>query len=260
MTVMRRHALFACATLLASAVQLTNALATETINVFAAASLKTALDGVNAAWQAEAGKEATITYAASNALAKQIEAGAPADVFISADLTWMKYLTDRNLVAAGAVVPLLGNQIVLVAGKDSTIDLKIEKDFKLADAIGTSKLAMGNVAAVPAGKYGKAALENLNVWAAVEPKVAQAENVRAALKLVDAGEALLGIVYASDAKADAAVRVVGVFPENSHPPITYPSAVLAASKSEDAKAFLGFLQSDKAKVIFEAQGFSVLKH
>ncbi|MDE2445612.1 MAG: molybdate ABC transporter substrate-binding protein [Alphaproteobacteria bacterium] len=233
-------------------------IAADKINVFAAASLKTALDQVNAQWKAETGKQAIITYAASNALAKQIEAGAPADVFFSADLAWMAYLQDKGLVAKGSDVPLLGNQIVLVAAKDSKVDIRIEKDFKLAEAIGTSKLAMGNVDSVPAGKYGKAALESLGVWPLVEGKVAQAENVRAALKLVDTGEASLGIVYASDAKADPAVKVIGAFPDNSHSPIIYPAAVLSDSKNEDAQTFVTYLRSTKAKAIFEAQGFSTL--
>ena len=237
----------------------TSSFAAEKITVFAAASLKNALDAVGASWKADTAKQATFTYAASNALAKQIEAGAPADIFVSADLTWMKYLTDKNLVAKGSDVELLGNEIVLVAAKDSKIDLKIESGFNLVDAIGSGKLAMANVDSVPAGKYGKAALEKLGVWASVEGKVAQTENVRAALKLVDLGEAPLGIVYATDAKADAAVKVVGTFPADSHPSIIYPAGVIAASKNPDAAEFLKFLQSDKAKAIFEAQGFVVLK-
>ena len=237
----------------------TSSFAAEKINVFAAASLKNALDAVSTSWKADTAKEATLTYAASNALAKQIESGAPADIFVSADLTWMKYLTDKNLIAKGSDVQLLGNEIVLVAAKDSKIDLKVESGFKLADAVGSGKLAMANVDSVPAGKYGKAALEKLGVWASVEGKVAQTENVRAALKLVDLGEAPLGIVYATDAKADAAVKVVGTFPADSHPSIIYPAGVIAASKNPDAAEFLKFLQSDKAKAIFEAQGFVVLK-
>ena len=237
----------------------TSSFAAEKINVFAAASLKNALDAVSTSWKADTAKEATLTYAASNALAKQIEAGAPADIFVSADLTWMKYLGDKGLIAKGSDVQLLGNQIVLVAAKDSKIDLKVESGFKLADAVGSGKLAMANVDSVPAGKYGKAALEKLGVWASVEGKVAQTENVRAALKLVDLGEAPLGIVYATDAKADAAVKVVGTFPADSHPSIIYPAGVIAASKNPDAAEFLKFLQSDKAKAIFEAQGFVVLK-
>jgi molybdate transport system substrate-binding protein len=252
----RRTVFAASLTLLMS----TSSFAAEKINVFAAASLKNALDAVGASWKADTAKEATLTYAASNALAKQIEAGAPADVFVSADLTWMNYLTDKNLVAKGSDVKLLGNEIVLVAAKDSKIDLKVESGFKLADAVGNGKLAMANVDSVPAGKYGKAALEKLGVWASVEGKVAQSENVRAALKLVDLGEAPLGIVYATDAKADAAVKVIGTFPADSHAPIIYPAGVIAASKNPDAAEFLKYLQSDKAKAIFEAQGFVVLKH
>jgi molybdate transport system substrate-binding protein len=233
--------------------------AADNVNVFAAASLKNALDAVSASWKADTKKETTITYAASNALAKQIELGAPADVFVSADLTWMKYLTDKNLIVKGSDIQLLGNQIVLVAPKDSKIDIKIEPNFKLADALGAGKLAMGNVESVPAGKYGKAALEKLGVWASVESKVAQADNVRAALKLVDVGEAALGVVYATDAKADATVKVVGTFPADSHAPIIYPAGIVAASKNADAAEFVKYLQSDKAKVIFESQGFIVLK-
>ena len=148
---------------------------------------------------------------------------------------------------------------MLVAPKDSKAETKIEKDFKLADLIGESKLAMGNVESVPAGKYGKAALEKLGVWSSVEAKVAQAENVRAALKLVSTGEAAAGIVYTTDAHADDTVKVIGTFPEDSHPPIIYPAAVTAASKNPDAAEFVKYLQSDKAKAIFEGEGFIVLK-
>jgi molybdate transport system substrate-binding protein len=238
----------------------TSSFAAEKINVFAAASLKNALDVVSASWKADTNKDAVLSYAASNALAKQIEAGAPADVFVSADLTWMKYLTDKNLISKGSDIQLLGNEIVLVAPKDSKIELKIENGFKLADAVGDGKLAMANVDTVPAGKYGKAALEKLGVWPSVESKVAQTENVRAAMKLVELGEAPLGIVYATDAKADAAVKVVGTFPSDSHPPIIYPAGLVAASQNPDAAEFLKYLQSDKAKAIFEGQGFVVLKH
>jgi molybdate transport system substrate-binding protein len=236
------------------------ALAEGRLTVFAAASLKNALDAVNTAWQADPEKRATISYAASSALAKQVEEGAPADIFISADLDWMKYLADKNLVVTASQVNLLGNQIVLVAPKDSAVTAKIEKDFKLAELLGDGKLAMADTKAVPAGKYGKAALESLGVWAAVEGKTAQAENVRAALKLVSSGEAALGIVYETDARADATVKVIDTFPADSHPPIIYPVAITTASKNTDAAAFVTFLQSDQAKAIFEAQGFVVLKH
>jgi len=234
------------------------AIAQEGVTVFAAASLKNALDAVNAACEADVGEQATISYAASSALAKQIEQGAPADVFMSADLDWMKYLSDRNLIKTDTEVKLLGNRIVLVAPADSKVEAKIEKGFDLAGLIGDSRLAMGDVKAVPAGKYGKAALESLGVWASVEGKVAQAENVRAALKLVSTGEAPLGIVYQTDANAEKGVKVVGAFPEDSHPPIVYPVAQTAGSKDAETPAFLNCLQSAKAKGLFEAQGFTVL--
>jgi molybdate transport system substrate-binding protein len=232
--------------------------ADDKVVVFAAASLKNALDDVSAAWKADTGKEATISYAASSALAKQIESGAPADVFVSADLDWMKYLSDKKLTKPDTEVKLLGNRIVLVAPKDSTVAATIAPNFDLAGLIGDGKLAMGDVKAVPAGKYGKAALESLGVWASVEPKVAQAENVRAALKLVATGEAALGIVYATDAVAEPAVKVIGTFPEDSHPPIVYPVGLTAESKNADAGAFEKYLQSAKAKGLFEAQGFTFL--
>jgi len=230
--------------------------AEDKVIVFAAASLKEALDGVNKACEADVGEAATISYAASSALAKQIEGGAPADIFISADLDWMKYLSDKKLTKSDTEVKLLGNQIVLVAPKDSKVEAKIEKGFDLAKLIGDGKLAMGDVKAVPAGKYGKAALESLGVWSSVEGNVAQAENVRAALKLVSTGEAPLGIVYGTDAKSEQAVRVVGIFPEASHPKILYPVALLASAKPE-ARKFLDFLLSSEAAPAFEAQGFSI---
>lgn len=232
--------------------------AQEKVTVFAAASLKNALDSVNAAWKADAGKEATISYESSGTLAKQIEAAAPADIFVSADLKWMKYLSDKNLTKPDTEVKLLGNRIVLVAPADSKAEITIAKGFDLAGLLGDGKLAMGDVKSVPAGTYGKAALESLDVWASVENKVAQAENVRAALKLVATGEAALGIVYATDAHAEKGVKVIGTFPEDSHQPIVYPAAITAESKSADAEAFLKYMQSAKAKELFEAQGFTFL--
>ncbi|ESY75966.1 molybdate ABC transporter substrate-binding protein [Mesorhizobium sp. M0051] len=232
--------------------------AEDKVMVFAAASLKDALDAVNRACEADVGEAATVSYAASSALAKQIESGAPADVFISADLDWMKYLSDKKLTKPDTEVKLLGNEIVLVAPKGSAVETKIEKGFDLAKLIGDGRLAMGDVKAVPAGKYGKAALESLGVWSSVEGKVAQAENVRAALKLVSTGEAALGIVYATDAHAEKGVKVVGTFPGDSHPPIIYPVAQIADSKDKDAPAFLKCLQSPKAGRLFKDQGFTVL--
>ncbi|MER2536996.1 MAG: molybdate ABC transporter substrate-binding protein [Rhizobiaceae bacterium] len=232
--------------------------AQDKVTVFAAASLKNALDNINAAWKADSGKEAAISYAGSSALAKQIEEGAPADVFISADLDWMAYLSDRKLTKKDSETRLLGNRIVLVAPADSTASAVIAPGFDLAALLGGGRLAMANVDAVPAGKYGKAALEKLGVWASVSDKVAQAENVRAALALVATGEAPLGIVYQTDAAADPKVKIVGAFPEDSHPPIIYPVAETAAAKAADAGAFLKYLQSAKARGLFEAQGFTVL--
>ncbi|WP_442582898.1 molybdate ABC transporter substrate-binding protein [Mesorhizobium sp. ASY16-5R] len=234
------------------------AFAAESLTVFAAASLKNALDNVNTACEADVGEKATISYAASSALAKQIEEGAPADVFISADLAWMKYLSDKKLTKADTEVQLLGNRIVLVAPADSTASTEIAPNFDLAHLVGDGKLAMANVDSVPAGKYGKAALEKLGVWASVEGKVAQAENVRAALALVSTGEAPVGIVYQTDAAADKKVKIVGTFPEDSHPPIIYPVAQTAESKDAETPAFLKCLQSVKARGLFEEQGFTVL--
>ena len=226
--------------------------------VFAAASLKNALDDINAAWKAETGKSATISYAASSALAKQVEGGAPADVFFSADLTWMDYLADKKLIKTDTRAELLGNSIVLVAPKDSTAKADIAKDFPLKDLLAGGKLAMGAVDSVPAGKYGKAALEKLGVWDSVKGDVAQADNVRAALLLVSRGEAPLGIVYKTDAAADAGVKVVGTFPADSHPAIIYPVALTAESKNADAAAFVAYLSTAPSKALFEKQGFTVL--
>ena len=226
--------------------------------VFAAASLKNALDDINEAWAGETGKSATISYAASSALARQIEQGAPADVFVSADLDWMRYLTDAGSIRPGSSFNLLGNRIVLIAAADSTIAADIAPGFPLAGLLGDGRLAMADVKAVPAGKYGKEALEKLGVWTDVEGRVAQAENVRAALKLVAAGEAPLGIVYRSDAVAEPAVKVIGVFPEDTHPPIVYPVGVIAESGNPDAVEFVKYLQSAEARRLFEAQGFAAL--
>lgn len=228
--------------------------------ILAAASLKNALDEASAAWTRQTGKTIRISYAASSALAKQIEGGIPADIFISADVPWMDYVAERKLIKPASRSDYLGNQIVLIAGKDSRIGLRIDKGFNLRGALGNDgRLAMGNVDAVPAGKYGKAALEHLGVWPSVSDRVAQAENVRMALTLVSRGEAPLGIVYKTDAASDPAVRIVGVFPADSHPAITYPLALLSTSTNPNAQAFVDFLKTPATKVFFEKQGFSVLK-
>ena len=225
--------------------------------VFAAASLKNALDAVNAQWQKETGKSAKISYAASSALAKQIEQGAPAQMFISADLDWMDYVEKKNQIKPESRSNLLGNRIVLIAPKDKAQPIDIKPGFDLAKVLGDGRLSMANVDSVPAGKYGKAALEKLGVWASVSNKLAQAENVRAALLLVSRGEAPAGIVYQTDAASDSSVKIIGTFPEDTHPPIIYPIA-LTANASPDAAAFLAYIRSDKAKPLFEAQGFMVL--
>jgi len=231
----------------------------EAVNIFAAASLKNALDAVSEAWKAEAGKATKNTYAASSALAKQIEQGAPADVFISADLDWMNYLSEKKLIKADTRKELLGNALVLVAAKDSGLKLELKEGADLAGALAGGKLAVGDVKAVPAGKYAKTALEKLGLWASVEKSLAESENVRAALALVARGEAKLGIVYATDAKAEKEVEVAGVFPQDSHAPIVYPAAVIVSSKNPDAEAFVSYLSSPKAQEIFTAQGFTILK-
>jgi molybdate transport system substrate-binding protein len=226
--------------------------------VFAAASLKNALDAVNAQWQKETGKKAIISYAASSALARQIEHGAPAQMFISADLDWMDYVAQKTLIKPETRANMLSNRIVLIAPKDKPQPVDIKAGFDLAKVLGDGRLAMANVDAVPAGKYGKAALEKLGAWAGVSSKVAQAENVRAALLLVSRGEAPAGIVYQTDAAADANVRIIGVFPEDTHPRIIYPIALTANAAHPDAAVFLAYIKSVKAKPLFEAQGFMVL--
>jgi molybdate transport system substrate-binding protein len=228
------------------------------VNVFAAASLKNALDEVSAAWKASTGKETSNAYAASSALARQIEGGAPADIFISADLNWMKYLAEKQLIAAGSQVNLLGNTLVLVAPADSAASVTIAPGFDLAGVLNGGKLAVCDVKTVPAGKYGKAALERLGVWDKVEGSLAQAENVRAALKLVATGEAPAGIVYQTDANEEKKVKVLGTFPADSHPSIVYPAALVATSTNTDAAEFLKFLQSAPALDIFKAHGFIIL--
>jgi molybdate transport system substrate-binding protein len=226
--------------------------------VFAAASLKNALDDIAGQWQRETGKKAVISYAASNTLIKQIEQAAPADIFISADLDWMDYGQQKNLIKPDSRFSLLGNRLVLIAPKDSSVSATIQPGFDLATLLKGGRLAMGNVDAVPAGKYGKAALEKLGVWDSVKDKIAQAESVRAALLFVSRGEAPLGIVYQTDAAADPGVKIVGIFPENTHPPIIYPVALTKVSTNPDAQTFLNYLRSPAARAAFERQGFTVL--
>ncbi len=227
------------------------------VTVFAAASLRESLDDVTRQFQTTTGSRVIVAYGASNALARQIDAGAPADVFISADLEWMDFLDQRHLLAPHTRFNLLRNTLVLVAPVSSTATLKIAPNFGLAAALGTDKLAMANPDSVPAGKYGKSALEALGVWAGVERQVARAENVRAALALVSRGEAPFGIVYRTDALADKGVRIVDTFPQASYPPIVYPAAVLAASTSPSARTLLEFLRSAPARAAWEKYGFGL---
>jgi molybdate transport system substrate-binding protein len=228
------------------------------VTVFAAASLKNALDDVAAAWMRETGKRAVISYAASNVLAKQIEAGAPADIFFSADLDWMDYAASKNLIDGKSRVNLLANSLVLVAPRDSGLQIALHAGMNLAAILGAGRLAMGNVDAVPAGKYGKAALQNLRAWDSVKDKVAQAENVRAALLLVSRGEAPLGIVYKTDAVSDPGVKIVAIFPPEVHPLIVYPVALTREAASAESAELLAFMRSATARPLFERQGFGVM--
>ena len=230
----------------------------EDVLVFAAASLKNALDDTVAAYEKSGGGAIKMSYAASSALAKQIENGAPADIFISADLDWMNDVAQNNAIKPETRANLFGNVLVLVEPADSTKAIEIKPGFPLAAMLGDGKLAMANPDSVPAGKYGKAALQKLGVWDAVEGKVASAEDVRAALLFVSRKEAPVGIVYQTDAAADKGVKVAGVFPPDTYPPIIYPAALTASSKNQEAAKFLAYLHSDAARPFFEKQGFSVL--
>jgi len=225
--------------------------------VFAPASLRNALDEANNLFLFENGSGVKVSYGASSALAKQIESGAPADVFISADNDWMDYVAERKLIKPDTREKFLGNKLVLVAAADSKVSLTIGPSFPLAQALGNGRLAMADPATVPAGKYGKAALEKLGVWASVAGKIAPAQDVRAALLLVSRGEAPLGIVYQTDAAADKNVKVLSTFPESTHPPIVYPMAILAGSTNIVAPVYLQYLLSPKAEPFFEKRGFTV---
>src|SRR5471030_1575887 len=230
----------------------------KSLTVFAAASMKNALDDIDAAYTAKTGVKIVASYAASSALAKQIEQGAPADVFVSADTDWMDYATAKTTINEPTRVNLLGNRLVLIAPKDSKIDnVAIGSGFDLAKLIGDGKIATADVKSVPVGKYARASLEKLGAWTAAEPKFAMTENVRAALALVARGEAVLGIVYATDAKVEPGVKIVGTFPTDSHPAIIYPVAATSTAKAETAD-YLAFLRSSAAKTILEKYGFKFL--
>ena len=233
-------------------------IAQEQITVFAAASLKNALDDANAAFTKATGLKVVASYEASSALAKQIEQGAPADVFISADMRWMDYANEHKLIKPDTRVNLLGNKLVLIAPKDSKLDhVTIGDGFDIARLAGDGRIAVADVKAVPAGLYAKAALEKLGAWAAAEPKLAQAENVRATLAFVARGETPVGIVYETDAKIEPKVKIIGAFPDESYPPVTYLVAATTNGKAAAAR-YLSFLATPAAKAIFGRYGFSFL--
>jgi molybdate transport system substrate-binding protein len=229
----------------------------ERVLLFAAASTTNAVTDVGNLFNKKGIGNCVISFASSSTLAKQIERGAPADLFISANVGWVDYLAERGLIEQGSRFDLLGNRIVLIAPRTSAIQIQIKPHFRLAELLGRERLAMGDPDHVPAGIYGKKALESLDVWDSVEGKVARAKDVRAALALVEKRETPLGIVYATDAGMSSRVRIVGVFPENTHPPITYPMAVVSGKARPLTKAFLSFLKSSAARVVFEKYGFTV---
>lgn len=255
---MRRFVRRVVALMLAAAALAPAALRADPV-VFAAASLREALDAAAEAFVRErGGPRPVLSYAASSALARQIEQGAPADLFVSADREWMDHLERRGHLRAGSRTTLASNRLVLVgpASGPSAVS-RIEPGFALAAALGRDgRLAVGDISAVPAGRYARAALESLGVWPSVEGRLARTENVRVALALVARGEAPLGVVYATDARVEPRVRVLGAFPEASHPPILYPAAVTASSRSSRAGAFLDFLRSPAGFEVLAAHGFA----
>ncbi len=252
MSINRRSAFF---TVLALFLLPVTASSQPPVTVFAAASLTDSLKQVADAYKAMTGRTVTLSFGASSTLARQVEQDAPADIFVSADTGWMDYLQKEGRIATNTRRNLLGNRLVLIAAPVAKPAPRIAPHFDLAGALRGGRLAIADPASVPAGKYAKAALISLGVWDSVSSKVAAAENVRVALEYVARGEAPYGIVYATDAKAAPAVRVVGIFPKDSHPPIVYPAA-LVKTASPDAKAFLDFLGSAQARAIFERAGFT----
>jgi molybdate transport system substrate-binding protein len=236
----------------------TRAVAAEDLLVFAAATLKNALDQAAVAYQSGGGTPVRISYGPSPALVKQLEAGAPADLFISADPDWMDDAAAKGLIRKETRIDLLSSRLVLIAPAGSTVSAEIKPGFPLAQLLGDGRLAMCDPMMMPAGRYGRASLQALGVWPAVQGHVANAESVRAALAYVSRGEAPLGVVFDTDAASDPGVRIVGVFPRDSHPPIVYPAAVTAGSRSPEAPRFLAFLQSPDAKAIFIALGYTFI--
>ena len=230
----------------------------ENVMVFAAASLTNALNDIGDQFTAKTGDKIVASYAASSTLAKQIEAGAPAQVFASADLKWADYLSDKKLLDPTSRVNLLGNALVLVAPADSKTDtVAIGPKTDFAALAGAGRIATGDPDSVPVGLYFRQAMERIGQWDAVAPKLARADSVRAALALVERGEVPFGIVYATDAAVAPKVKVVGVFPESMHDPVVYPFALVAGNESAAARAFLAFLHGDAAKAVFSKYGFTL---
>lgn len=227
------------------------------VTVYAAASLTNVLQAVGAEYTRASGVPVKFSFAASSVLARQIEAGAPADVFLSADREWMDYLEQRGAIAAATRANVLGNRLALIAPADSRVELEIGPNFALRRALGRGRLATGDPDTVPAGRYARAALTALGVWSGVEDRLVRADDVRAALAFVARGEALLGIVYATDARVDRRVRIVALFPEGTHPPIVYPVA-LTTSARPAAAGFVAFLRSPAARAAYERAGFAAL--
>jgi molybdate transport system substrate-binding protein len=256
----KRWTLAALGALLAITIHAPARAESQSVTVFAAASLKTALDDIAAQWQTETGKTARISYAASGPLAKQLDAGAPADIFISADVAWMDYAAERHLIKPETRRNLLGNALVLVAPADSRAQpMEIDAQTDILGVLGKDgRLAMGQPRSVPAGAYAEQALISLGLWDKVKDHIAQTESVRATLIFVARGEAPLGIVYRSDAHAEPKVKVLGTFPASSHAPIVYPIAMVAASANPDAKAFYDYLATPAATAIFRRESFDVL--
>lgn len=230
--------------------------AAERLLVFAAASLKNAVEDISAAWEAETGVNAVASFAGSSALARQIQQGAPADIFISANPEWMDTLERDGLIAASSRFDVAGNSLALIAHGGAVAPAALAPGFDLKARLGDGRIAMALVDAVPAGIYGKAALTWLGAWEGVKSKVAQTDNVRTALAFVAAGEAALGVVYLTDAAASDAVNVIGVFPPEAHPPIVYPAAKIQDSRSSAADGFLDFLRGDRARAILARHGFT----
>jgi molybdate transport system substrate-binding protein len=230
----------------------------QDVTVFAAASLRRGLDAVAAAWQTASGGQATISYGTTLSLAQQIDAGAPADVFISGDPDWMDYLDGRGVIKSSTTVKLLANRLVLVAPARSDVAIKLAPGVDLAQALSGRRLAMPNVETLPGGRSGKQALMALGAWEHVVKHVTQTESMRSAVALVAAGQAALGIVYITEAVGDPGIRIVDTFPEETHAPIVYQAAETAASADGDAAMFLDFLRTRTAAELFEARGFTVL--